>query len=155
MSKWLSILILSFLLTSCLEFDDVKFKGIQNVKLPKFENNALVLDLTLKIENPNRYKIKIKPSELDVYIGGKKMGTVALDEKLVLKKRTEDTYSTQLQCKLEDGILLSLLKFATVKELSVGFKGKVKGSVLGFNKKVDIDEELSIDGSILMNLLKK
>ena len=58
-------------------------------------------------------------------------------------------YSTQLVCKLEDGVFFSLMKFATMKELSVRFKGRVKGTVYGISKKVDIDETKTLDGSKL------
>lgn len=155
MKNWLVIASLLFLFSACLEFDDVKFKGIESVKFPKMDQNEILIDLSLKLDNPNNYKIKIKPSTLDVYIGGKLMGQVSIDEKFVIKKKQEGVYSTQLICKLEDGVFFSLMKFATMKELSIRLKGRVKGSVYGFNKKVDIDETKSIDGSKLNFFGKK
>ncbi len=149
MKNWLTFFALLFLFSSCLEFDDVKFKGIESVKFPKIDQKEILIDLSLKLDNPNNYKIKIKPSVLDVYIGGVLMGQVHLNEKFVIKKNQENSYSTQLKCKLEDGVLFSLMKFATMKELSVQFKGQVKGSVYGINKKVAVDETKSIDGSML------
>ena len=148
MRNWFAITALLFLFSSCLEFDDVKFKGVESIKFPKIDQNELLIDLSLKLDNPNTYKIKIKPSVLDVYIGGVLMGQVQIDKKLVIKKKQENSYSTQLVCKLEDGVLFSLMKFATMKEISVRFKGRIKGSVYGINKKVDIDETKKINGDI-------
>ena len=148
MKNWLLFASLLFLFSACLEFDDVKFKGIESVKFPKIDQKELLIDLSLRLDNPNNYKIKIKPSVLDVYIGGILMGQVKLDEKFVIKKKQENTYSTQLVCKLEDGVLFSLMKFATMNEISVRFKGRVKGSVYGINKKVDIDETKKLNGNI-------
>lgn len=149
MKNWLVIALVLFLFSSCLEFDDVKFKGIESVKFPKIDQSEILIDLSLKLDNPNNYKIKIKPSTLDVYIGGVLMGQVSIDKKFVIKRKQEGVYSTQLVCKLEDGVFFSLMKFATMKELSVRFKGRVKGSVYGISKKVDIDETKTLDGSKL------
>ena len=148
MKNWFLFASLLFILSSCLEFDDVKFKGIESVKFPKIDQKELLIDLSLVLDNPNNYKIKIKPSVLDVYIGGKLMGQVRLDEKFVIKKKQENTYSTQLVCKLEDGVLFSLMKIATMSEVSIRFKGRVKGSVYGINKKVDIDETKNMNGNV-------
>ena len=149
MKNWLVIALVLFLFSSCLEFDDVKFKGIESVKFPKIDQSEILIDLSLKLDNPNNYKIKIKPSTLDVYIGGVLMGQVSIDKKFVIKRKQEGVYSTQLVCKLEDGVFFSLMKFATMKELSVRFKGRVKGTVYGISKKVDIDETKTLDGSKL------
>jgi LEA14-like dessication related protein len=148
MKNWLVIASLLFLLSSCLEFDDVKFKGIESVKFPKIDQKEILIDLNLKLDNPNNYKIKIKPSVLDVYIGGKLMGKVKIDEKFVIKRKQENSYSTQLICTLEDGVLFSLMKFATMTEISVRFKGRVKGTVYGISKKIDIDETKKMNGNI-------
>lgn len=155
MKNWLVIASLLFILSSCLEFDDVKFKGIESVKFPKVDQKEILIDLSLKLDNPNNYKIKIKPSTLDVYIGGVLMGQVHLDKKFVIKRNREGSYSTQLAVKLEDGMLFSLMKFATMTEVSIRFKGRVKGSVYGINKKVDIDETKKINGNILNIFGKK
>jgi len=147
--KWFYLAVLAFLFSSCMEFEEVKFKGIQNVKLPKFDNKEMLINLTLKLENPNNYKIKIKPSHVDVYIEEKMMGTIYLDKKVVLKKRQENAYTTQLRVNLQDGAFLSLMKYVVMPKVSIRFKGRVKGSVYGISKKVDIDQTRLIDGSQL------
>lgn len=149
MKKLLLLLLLAFSLTSCLEFDDVRFNGIESVKAPKFENQEITLALSLKLDNPNNYKIKIKPSEVLVSIGGQSMGIARLDEKIVLKKKREGVYTTELKMKLNDGVMKSLLKLAMSKDLSIRFQGKIKGSVYGITKKVDIDETKSFDPALL------
>lgn len=147
--RWIPLLLLAFLMHSCFDFEEVKFKGIEGVKLPKMDNKELMVDLTVKLENPNKFKIKIKPSEIDVFIQDKMMGTIYLDEKVVLKKRSDNSYATKLRVKLEDGAFFSLLRYVTMKEVSIRFKGKVKGSVYGITKKIDIDQTKMINGSEL------
>lgn len=155
MKNWFLIASLLFILSSCLEFDDVKFKGIDSVKFPTIDQKEIVIDLNVKLDNPNNYKIKIKPSIMDVYIGGILIGKVNLDKKFVIKRKQENSYSTRLVVKLEDGMLFTLMRLATKTELDVRFKGRVKGSVYGINKKVDIDETKKINGNLLNIFGKK
>ncbi len=147
--KWISLLLLTFLLNSCFDFEEVQFKGIENVSMPKMDDKEILVDLTLKLENPNNFKIKIKPSFVNVFIEDKMMGTIYLDKKVVLKKKQESLYSTQLRVKLEDGAFFSLLKYVARKEVPVRFKGKVKGSVFGISKKIDVDQLKVINGENL------
>lgn len=137
---------LLFLLNSCFEFEEIQFKGIESVKMPKMDNKEILVDLTLKIENPNNYKIKVKPSSLNVLVADKMIGTIFLDEKVVLKKKSEHAYSTQLRLKLEDGAFFSLVKYVMMEEVKVQFKGKVKGSVYGITKKIDVDQVKMVNG---------
>ena len=152
--KWISLFLLTFLLHSCFDFEEVKFKGIENVKMPKMDDKEILVDLTLKLENPNNFKIKIKPSQVDVFIEDKMMGTIFLDKKVVLQKRQENSYSTQLRVKLQDGAFFSLLRFIAMKEVNIRFKGRVKGSVYGITKKIDIDQTRKVNGDQL-NILGK
>lgn len=146
--KWFSLLLLIFLAASC-DFKEVQFKGIENVQMPQISDSEILVGLTLKLENPNKFKIKIKPSAVDVYIEEKMMGTIFLDKKVVLKKKQESSYTTQLRVKLADGALFSLLKYMARKEVPVRFKGKVKGSVFGISKKIDIDQTKIVNGEQL------
>lgn len=140
---------LTFLLNSCFEFDEVQFKGVDHISMPSMNDKEILVDLTLKLENPNNFKIKIKPSFLNVFIEDKMMGTIYLDKKVVLKKKQESLYATQLRVKLEDGAFFSLLKYVARREVPVHFIGKIKGSVYGITKKVNVDQVKIVNGSQL------
>lgn len=153
MKKLVLLFACLFLLTSCLDFEEVRFLGVDNVKLPKYQEKEMVFDLSLKIDNPNNYKIKIKPSSLDVSVGGTRIGVVHLDDKVVLLKKQEGIYATRLKLKLDDGVMKTLLKLTLAKDISIRFQGKIKGSVMGFSRKVEIDETKTLDPAILKLLL--
>lgn len=152
--KWIAIFVLIFSLQGCFEFEDVDFKGIESVKMPKMDDKQILVDLSFKLENPNKFNIKLKPSDIDVFISDKKFGTVHLDKKIVFKKKRENVYSTQLRVQLEDGAFFSLFKLILKDEIPLRFKGKIKGSVFGISKKIDIDQVKNISGKDL-NFLKK
>lgn len=142
-----------FLLASC-EFEQIEFKGVEDFKMPKMDNKEILLDLAFKVNNPNKFKIKVKPCNVDLFVSDSKLGTVFLDDKVVFKKKSEGLYKTSLRLKLADGVFFELMKLMVKKEIPLRIKGKVKGSVYGITKKMEIDRVQMISGDQL-NFFKK
>ncbi len=142
------VLFVSFFLFSC-EFKDVDFGGVESYNVEKFENNEVLLNLSFKLNNENGFKIKVKPSKLNVFVENQDMGTAFLDKKIVFKKKTDGIYQTKVRFKLADGAMFSAMKFVGKKQLNVRFVGKVKGSVFCISKKFPVDETKTIDASKL------
>ena len=46
----------SILLTSCGDFKEVTFIGIENIKINKVSQQGIDIDVTAKIKNPNKSK---------------------------------------------------------------------------------------------------
>lgn len=151
--RFLYLICVVFLLASC-EFEEIQFKGVEDFKMPKMDDKEILLDLAFKVNNPNKFKIKIKPCNLDLFVSDSKLGTVFLDEKVVFKKKAEGVYKTNLRLKLADGVFFDLMKLMGKKEIPLRFKGKVKGSVYGITKKMEIDRVQMISGDQL-NFFKK
>ena len=147
--KNLVLLFLSSMILFSCEFKDVDFNGIESYKVESFANNELLLKLAFKLNNENGFKIKVKPSKLNVFVEGQEMGIAYLDKKVVFKKKSEGVYETKLRFKLADGAMFSAMKFIGKKQLNVRFLGKVKGSVFGLSKKFPVDETKTIDASKL------
>lgn len=146
--RFLYLVLFVFMLASC-EFEQIQFKGIEDFKMPKIDDKEILLDLAFKVNNPNKFKIKVKPSNVDLFISDSKLGTVYLDDKVVFKKKAEGVYKTSLRLKLADGIFFELMKLMGKKEIPLRIKGKVKGSVYGISKKMDIDRIQTISGDQL------
>lgn len=145
--------------SSCIEIQDVEFKGMDGVKMERMDNKKLVLKLGVKIENPNFVSIKVKPSVVDIFVNDELIGKAYLEESLKLIRKKEDTYFAYVHIDLEDGALFKFVKYAMKLKVQLRVKGVVKGSVFGIPKKVDIDQLKEIDGSTfkignLLNLNK-
>ena len=54
-------------LTSCLTYEEVEFVGVKNVDVESFSMKEAVIKVTVQVKNPNKYKIKITNSDLDLY----------------------------------------------------------------------------------------
>lgn len=148
MKKSILFICCLLLLNSCLEFQEVEFVDMEDIKIEKVEGRKLSLLISVKLLNPNIFSIKIKPSIVDVYIEEQLVGKINLNNKIKIIKRKEKTYAVPLQVDLEDGALIKFLKYSFKEKIKIHIKGKVKGSVFGITKKIDVDEIQEIDGKL-------
>lgn len=146
MNKIILILFTLLLLSSCFEFQNLDFKGVENVKFGKLNGGKITFVIDVKMSNPNNYTIKVKPSSVDLYVEESLLGKAFLDEKVKIIRKKEGVYSVPLRIDLEDGVMLKFFKFALMDKVKVRIKGKVKGSIFGVSKKIAIDEFKEIDG---------
>lgn len=132
-----------FSLSSCFEYEDVKFNGVKDFKLTNNKEENLLIKLDLEVYNPNKYKITIKPAILDVYVNGKYAGKTKMKDKIVLEKQKKGIYPLYLKAKTKDilGALTGSLGSFLSGKINIGIKGKVKAKVYGIGKKFDLDEE--------------
>lgn len=139
---------------SACSYTNVEFKGINGVSNTSFKSDNLGATVNLSIENPNNFKIKIKPSILDLSVNGIYLGKVELTQKVKLDKKTTNQLDVPVQVHLEKGILMKLMGIAMSGSngINLNIKGDVKGSVGGFGKKEQLDftksvslKELGID----------
>ncbi len=147
-----TILALILLLSGCLEYEEVDFKGVQNFGIENRTSEQILIRLDIKVENPNTYNITIKPATLDISINGKYAGKTKMKEKIVLKKNTTGVYPLYLQAKTKDimGALTGSLGAMLSGRVKVGIKGNVKAKAYGVGKKFYLNEEQTVSLKGLM-----
>lgn len=143
------IFALSLLFSSCgiFSFDNPEMRGEENIKVSSVKGKTIEFTAEAKVYNPNWYGLKVKPSEMDLYVEGEYMGKVHLDKKVKLKGKRESDLNATFTATLTDGALLKAMKYATKKEIKIQLKGKIKGGVFIFSKKFDFDETKTIPGA--------
>ena len=146
-----SLVAFILLLSSCSLVNDVKFKNVSNIT-PTFENKELVLKLDVQVQNDNFYAVKLKNSALKISIDEKELGDLTLAEKVLFKRKSDNSYPVKLKVKLADGALFMLLRNAFKKEVTINIQGTLKGSALGIPKTIAINETKTIDGNLLKSL---
>jgi hypothetical protein len=144
MTRLLLIFGLLLAFTSC-HFDEVKYVGVSSISNIKKDGKRISFDADLKIDNPNNSNIVLSPSELDVYLKGKKLGTVFLTKRLKLKKRVEGVYTTSLEIQLESGSLLTIASSALFGKMELTLQGKVRVGNGFIAKKFKVDEAKDIN----------
>lgn len=142
-----TILFCALLLTSCFDYKDVEFKGMQDFGIEDRTDNNITVRVDLKVNNPNNYGIKVKKSTLDVYLNKKYVGKTKMKKSIKLKKNSEGVYPLYLKTSGRDlmksamGSIGSLLR----GKVNLGIKGDVKASVYGVGKKFPVEMEESVN----------
>jgi len=129
-----------FLSSSCSEFEELAYKGLDGIKFVKFEKKKLVLDIGVKIDNPNSFSITVKPSIVDILIDDQLLVKAKLITKVKFLKKTATTYRLPVEIDIEEGAYFKLLKYTVRKNVSIRIRGKVKVCVFGIVKRTMIDE---------------
>lgn len=151
MKNLLSLAALALLLASCgcLDFNSPELRGGEDFSLNRVDGNKIDLNVKANIYNDNCFNLKIKPSDLELFVEGENVGTVRLNKKVKLKKRRETPVDANLTATLADGALMKMMAYASQPEIEVRLKGKAKGGVFIFSRKIEIDETKKISGSML------
>jgi LEA14-like dessication related protein len=147
---------LFFLLTGCFDYNDIVYHGVENVKLGKPSEGNTTLSFNINLDNPNIYNIKIKPSDLTIFMGDKELGEVHLKERLVIQKQTKKSYPVSVEAKLKDVAksgLIGLIELVTKKKVTIRFKGYIKGSIYGLTQKQFIDQTKEIETAQFLRLI--
>jgi len=149
MKNWFFFGILFLLLSSCANFKEPEFISSEGFKLEKMDGKVISFSAGAKVHNPNWFGIKIKPSHVEVYVEGQLMGNVYLEKKVKMKAKRESDLKFKLRAELEDGAMITAMRYANKENVSVRIKGKVKGGIFIFSKKMEIDETRSVSGKNL------
>ncbi|MDB2656876.1 LEA type 2 family protein [Crocinitomicaceae bacterium] len=140
-------LLLALSSCGCLDFNTPEMRGGEDFSVNKIDGNKVDLNVKANIYNDNCFSVKIKPSDLELFVEGESIGTVRLNKKVKLKKRKETPIDANLTATLNDGALMKMMGYAAKGEVEVRLKGKAKGGVFIFSKKIDIDEKKKISTS--------
>jgi len=139
------LIVLIFALSSC-HFYAPKFQGGESFKMENMSGQEIKMTVEADIENKNWFGVKIKPSELDLYIEDVYIGKLKLDKKVKMKRKRTTHLVAPVTVKLEQGVMLKAMRFIRKDKLKVQLKGKAKAGVFIFSKKIEIDEVKIVDG---------
>ena len=139
------LIVLALTLSSC-HFHTPKFHGGESFKMENMSGQEVKMTVEGDVLNENWFGIKIKPSELDLYIEDVYIGILKLDKKVKMKRKKTTHIVAPVTVKLEQGAMFKAMKFIRKDKLKVQLKGKAKAGVFIFSKKLDVDEVKVIDG---------
>lgn len=141
-----SLILISFIFSfsSCVKYDEIEIQEIRSVKVLEFSNDGVLVEVDLKINNPNPYVVSITDSKLKFSFRNNKVGNTSIKNKLKLKNNTAQFYTVQLQGDFTDiktspiGSLLGLLTSSN-KNVDFGIDGYIVGKVFLVKHKVNVD----------------
>ncbi len=140
-------ILLTLVFSSCGDFQDVTFEGIENVKVNKISQQGIDVDITAKIKNPNKVAFTIYKSDLDATFSNMNVGKAILTNNVKIKANTSQAYTFNIKSdfsKLSMAELPNLLSIATSKSIKVGLKGNLRVGKLFVKKNYPVDMVKSV-----------
>lgn len=140
--------LLTLVFSSC-KVSAPEYRGSEGMKLDKIDGKIITFNVTAKVYNPNWFSVKVKRSGVDVFIEDQYMGRLKLEKKVKMKAKRESTLEVPLRAELEDGAMLSMLRFSAKETVNLRVSGKLKGGIWFFSKKIKVDQTTQIPGKNL------
>lgn len=141
--RYILLLLLAISFSSCIEYDDVEFLGVENYSFDKVSTDIINIRIDMKVMNPNTYNIKIKKSAFDIFVNDKALGKAHMTDDIKLTKKSTEVHSVVFKTSLKDlsKSLMGSLGVLFGGKVKVKFKGRVKAKAFGVGKKFDVDFE--------------
>lgn len=131
------IAFLSLSLYSCIKYKEVEVKEVSNVRIKKMTTEKIEIELTMKISNPNNYKISVVDSDLELYVKNKKIGATNIKEKIVLPKKSEEHHKIVIETGLADmltGAIPVLVGLVFDRSIELEINGNIKARAKSLSK---------------------
>jgi LEA14-like dessication related protein len=137
-------LILPFL--SCDSIEELSLVGQPDVKVKGFEKGELVLDLILKINNPNDRSFKVKDANFSIHVNGSKVGSSKMDKTISIQANSTEEYAFPMKVKLngEDLSLGMLLNTFLKKQILLQVDGSIKAGSFLITQKFPVEWEENV-----------
>ena len=114
-------------LSSCTRWEIPELVSYDGLSEFSIKEKVLSLKLNGVVENPNNKTIYIHNLNTEVFANGRKLGSLAINEKFKLPKKTTTQLSLPLIISLEKGAMLKLGMLALKDSADFIFKGNVIG----------------------------
>ena len=143
LSKSFLLIALVALFTAC-DYSDVEVRSVRDIKIEKLDTDGIEINATMKIYNPNNYKINVSHTEADLFLDGRQAGKAKLLNKVVIPANFDDFMEVRVRADFTAGSLqlIPIILGATVKRsLNVKVKGEAKARSFIISKKFDFEYE--------------
>ena len=146
--KNLSIFTLFLLFfASCIQYEEIKYSGVKNISIQSFENNELKLKITVAVENPNTYKIKITSGKFNVKTEDIDLGSFDLSDKTVIPANSKGNIDVYVSTKFKSLFstkMLNLMSKVKSGRIPITIDGHIIAKAKIFRKKVKFNQSEEI-----------
>jgi len=127
------------MLVSCTVYRDVEVHGVRDLQVVKMGADGIDLNVWVDVENPNWYRIRLTESNIQLFFEGKNLGTVTLNEKLTVPKKSRAVQPMSVHTDMSDidALLGNVFSLLFKQRFEVIGKGYVKGRACFVVRKVD------------------
>ena len=146
MKHFLFIFAAAACFSSC-SIQDVDLVRVNSVYPETVVGDAPRLTVNARLNNPNKFNIKVKKAKINLLINGNDAGDITLGDHVVLEKLKEDDYTFILvgeKEKIVSAITASGIAVALSRKVNITIRGWVKGKAFGLGKKIKVEEKKSL-----------
>ncbi|MEW7290440.1 hypothetical protein [Aquimarina sp. 2304DJ70-9] len=150
MKKFLLLLTILMLITSCSISKKPEFKYVGNLKVKNIGLRNITLKADAVFNNPNNLKGKLSIDDIHVFVDNIDVGTISSEEFDVPAQSEfaiplEGTFSlSKIYEKNKTSILGSVLKVIQTDSLNIQYKGSIRYHLGSFSYPYKIDKEQKI-----------
>jgi len=139
--KFLVSILVIVVFNSCKTWEIPELVSYDGLSEFSIKEKVLSLKLNGVVENPNNKTIYIHNLNTEVFANGRKLGSLAINEKFKLPKKTNTQLSLPLIISLEKGAMLKLGMLALKDSADFIFEGNVIGGGWILKKSVPFELE--------------
>lgn len=138
----LFVLLTVLMFTSCMEFEEVTFTGVDDVQILSLSSEGVEAEIKAKIKNPNPIGFTIYKSAVNVRLSGIDVGEANLIQKVKVKARSHEAYTFRVKSDFSQLSLMDLprvLSIVSSKHVEVHLRGDIKAGKMFIKKRIPVD----------------
>ncbi len=134
------LLLLIIGVCSCRHPKDLVYQNMQHFKMQQCAMDQTAISMDIRLYNPNRYTVKLKNADIDVYMNGSSLGKMKVNGKYTFTKL--DTCSLPVTLNIDvKNALPNAFQLLLNSKVSIKLKGVIKAGRHGIYIKIPIDYE--------------
>ena len=140
--------LLPLLLTSCLSYQEVSFKGVTDMQVSKMDQEGISARVQVTLDNPNAFRIHVIDPDVELYLNDVFIGKARLDSNLTLDRKSSRDYSVPLHASFDGHgpqAMAAMLGAALSGQAKLRAKGSVVGRAFFLRKRFPFEEEHQFD----------
>lgn len=146
-AKILFVFIISVIIFSSCGGDPVEMGNPKKTNFKGFENNIAVIQTYIPIKNNRPHKITIKNIELNVHADNSYLGTISVNNPIVLKPKSDSLYIINMDIEIKNSMLGVKLyyKYMQGKNVNTKIDGFARIKMLGVSKKIRVKYDMPVN----------
>jgi len=137
------IILASLVFSGCFSVKDIQVGAVEGIKVNKFKDNKLSIEVLLPIGNPNYFRFKISEINLKVSIRGKELGEINSVDNVIIPPKSELTHAFSIDLEFSNVLLgtVAFINSLSGNKVKLELDGYIVVKSFLFKRKVYIKED--------------
>ena len=130
------------LLSSCGRYNEITVGEIHGITINGFEENALVVTLSVPVGNPTLHRITLTDFDTRLYMNSQYVGKITSVYPIILPPRSEIQHDLVVHVRMANfiGTAIGLMNLKKGQEVNFRLEGTITARTILMKRKIDINE---------------